>query len=239
MTSLAPFFMPLPIYNKRPSFQAQAKPPQCGMCPLKTRTYGFLGDAISPQARIGVMFDSPGQESIMNACAGQGRMESGWVYHNIIRQGYDRADVFITHVLRCGQRDLGYPTARDRLLAENNCRTYDKDLLTWQPNLFLISFGMDAVMKQSTLTQVVRRHVQKAFQFADEGYRPLILVGDHAASLIFPYGFQVGNGGIKAWHGHWFPGEWPFRATGAAAIREPDTPQAEPKSQYSFLGALK
>jgi hypothetical protein len=71
--------------------------------------------------------------------------------------------------------------------------------------MFLITLHPATLLRSSAPTRLVRKQVQKAFDFAAKGERPCILMGDKATGIIAPWA----HGGVKKWNGHWWYGSLP------------------------------
>lgn len=61
------------------------------------------------------------------------------------------------------------------------------------------------LMKVPAFTRLFKADIKKAFRFVEEGYRPCVLLGDKAMSMVFP---KFG-GGVKKWRGNFVEGKWP------------------------------
>lgn len=101
----------------------------------------------------------------------------------------------------CRPPGNNYPTGKLRKEAESFCRQYDDKLRAFNPNLFVVSLHPSALLRSSAATRLVRLDCQKAFKFAEEGYKVLLLMGDKAMGVFLPH-----LSGVKRWRGSYFEG---------------------------------
>jgi len=204
-----------------------AKPPSCSLCPCCPKTHGFIYDYVGRDPKLAVVFPSPSKDEVNERTPLAGNMGWWFLKHFIEPLGYTKENLVISYVLRCKQpwswRKKGddYPTGRDRELAETRCRQYDGTqasfgvpkqggLKAFAPNLALLTFEPKDVFKVNAYYRQIQVDFQKAKRFVECGYRPVVLCGTEAGSLIFKW--IEGAGGAKSNRGTFEELEngWPF-----------------------------
>jgi len=102
--------------------------------------------------------------------------------------GIKREEVFIGNTLRClppKHGDSHYPTGETRKKAEACCRYYDR----WpKADLAVINLHPAALLREPTPLPIVVRTLEKARDFALQGYRVISLFGGKAAKVCLKYG---------------------------------------------------
>ena len=215
MSTLAPIV----IKTSRPwaSGGITAKPPECHTCPWGRFSKGFCPDTIGTTPKLALLFAAPSKDDV-NAYRGLSEGMGFFILHNYIYPlGFKNNDLIISHILRCSLpwdrrlRREGYPAGIIRDKAEVACRIYDDrhggngvmllgGIKDWKPNLALITFNPKDVHRTPSYHRQLRRDMQKARDFVDKGYRPVVLFGGEPAELYFPY--IKGQGSAKGWRGH-------------------------------------
>ena len=199
-------------------FGPSRKPEGCQKCPFSSTGLSFVPDEYPENPLIAVLLEAAGRDEAIEGRPLVGKAGQLWMWELVGKLGYKRANVLISNTLRCRPPDNKYPTGKMRVGAEIACRQYDRisacdgqrrqrGIADWNPNLFLITFHPAAILRTRALMRLVRRDMQKAFEFAAQGYRPCVLMGDKALSLIAPWTW--GKGGVKAWRSHFWEGQWP------------------------------
>jgi hypothetical protein len=193
---------------------AYIRPEGCRNCVLASVSTGWVGDSNVTTPKIAIMGDTAQSEDLHNNEPFSSGLAWHFVRHHIERLGYQRSDILFTSVLRCRLAGFGkeaYPFEAIRANAENHCRQYDDRIHAFAPNRFLITYDLWGALKTPGIKKILARHVKRALDWAaDPAIRPMIFLGERPASLVYNYGFRTGNGGIKAWNGHWWDGNWPF-----------------------------
>ena len=187
-----------------------AKPSSCKMCPYSHIGQSFCPDYKPENPKIALLLEAPGATEIIENSplmgrAGQLMWEKITPYANL-----KRSDFLICNTLRCRPPDNKYPTSYLRRNAENNCRMYDKYLLDFDPNLFIITYHPASVFRQLVYLRLIQEDIKKAKDFYEKGYRPLVLMGDKAVSMVDTTPFKVGKGGLRMWRGHYWEGSWNY-----------------------------
>jgi len=140
-----------------------------------------------------------------------------WFKQLIEPLGRDRNEILICNVLRCRPPYNKYPTGTLRKAAEQSCRQYD-DRHQWRgdrvghagglrgfaPDLCIVTEHPASILhsRQVAKVKLIRKHMERAFQWADAGKRPLVLMGRTAAELVNPE--LMREGGLRRWFGHWW-----------------------------------
>ncbi len=188
------------------------KPEHCRLCALTAIGKSFVPDYIPEKPKIAFILDVPSKHAALD----QNPLASNDIEKLFITDlGYKKEDVLVSHVIRCVQPlnvygKVDYPKGYPKKQGEFNCRKYDNDGLTkFNPSLWLMSLHPRSIALVTCHYRQILRDVEKAFSFAEKGYRPAVLFGEDAAALYFPH--LQGNGGIKTFRGHYWLGESPFR----------------------------
>jgi hypothetical protein len=71
-------------------------------------------------------------------------------------------------------------------------------------------------METPALRWLIESDIKRAVKRADEGYRPLILMGKEAKELVAPWA----KGPVKSWRGHFYPGSWPWQEGSSLVVPE-------------------
>ena len=188
---------------------------------------GFVPDFIGSNPKIGILLDKPTKDEATNRQAftsGYSRFFFSTVGKEL---GISKENLIVSHVLRCASFE--YPTGKMKVDAERVCRSWDNKsvgpgglptisggLIKWDPNLFIITFGLDDCLEMSRSEKAksdafhacMINDFAKALRFAGSGFRPMVLMGKEPMHL-FPF-TRKWQGGVKAWRGHWWEGNWPF-----------------------------
>lgn len=199
-------------------FGVQRKPEGCQKCPHRSYGLSFVPDEYPPDPRIAALLEAPGKDEALECRPLWGKSGQLWTWELIGKLGYKRSDVLIANTIRCRPPENKYPTGQVRVGAETCCRQYDRisrrdgaqineGIATWNPNLYIVTFHPAAILRTRALMRLVRKDMEKAFSFAEQGYRPCVIMGDKALSLLAPW--TRGRGGVKAWRSHFWLGEWP------------------------------
>lgn len=181
---------------------ASRKPKSCEGCPYASTGLGFCPDDKPEKPLIAMMLEAPGQEEVLESRPLVGRAGRMWLWRLIGQNGYKRENVLICNTLRCNPPGNHYPTGQVRHGAEEWCRQYDTKLREFEPDMFLITCHPAMLLRTSAMMRLVQRDVKLAFEFAERGRRPLVLMGDKAKEVFAPWLV----GGVKRWRGHWWEG---------------------------------
>ncbi len=187
-----------------------AKPSSCKMCPYSMVGQSFCPDYKSENPKIALLLEAPGATEILDNTplvgrAGQLMWEKIVPYANL-----SRSDFIISNTIRCRPPENKYPSSFLKRNAENNCRRYDSYINDFDPNIFIITYHPASVFRQLVYQRLIQEDIKKAKEFYEKGYRPLVLMGDKAVSLLDDTPFKVGKGGLRMWRGSYFEGSWPF-----------------------------
>ena len=210
---------PLPkLFPNRPwqSSGISSKPDHCQKnCPFGNNSKsGFVLDYYGKDPKIGFMQSAPQNSDLISQVPWSGSWGWKWTKELLETHGLTRDNVVLMNVLRCGFKD--YPTGAAKIRAEKTCRYWDAfhnvnglpfsgGILHYNPNLYVITYDPTDWPKVGAYMQQTKLDVAKALRFADRGYRPLVLMGIEAVKLVAPW---LGPGGIKAWRGHWWEGDY-------------------------------
>ena len=118
--------------------------------------------------------------------------------------GLTRKDFSFAYILRCYPEGK-YPTGHCKVTAEKTCRQYDKQTIKkFKPTLFLATFAFRDVLETPSFTTLLFSTFKKALKMSEKE-KAAILMGQETVNLVNPY---LGKGGLKAWQGHFWKGEW-------------------------------
>ncbi len=205
---MATTILPINLLNRH--LGVSRKPPGCLTCAYHLIGNGFCPDLLPPDPIIGFFLEAPGETEIQERKPLTGRAGKLWVKRLVEKLGYKREDVFIGNTLRCRPNTDGvankYPLGDMARKAERACRQYDGQVRAFNPDLFIVSYHPAAILRTPALYRSTLRSVELAFTKAQEGYRPLCIMGDTALHLVAPHL----HGGLRVWNRHWFEGKWPF-----------------------------
>jgi hypothetical protein len=192
------------------------KPIECDTCKFSPASFGFVPDHYGDEAKLAIMLPYPDKEDANtqdSLASGMGK----YILHKYLHPlGFTKKTLLVSYVLRCCPRwnkrlrKPGYPTGKTRDNAEVSCRIYDNrhghegslvsgGLWAFNPNIFLITFNPRDSIKIPAYHRQLRIDFEKAREFVKRGYRPLVLCGNEASEMIFP--FIQGKGSAKAWRG--------------------------------------
>ena len=199
----------------------RGKPDGCKSCLYRGIGQGFCPDDVPAEPIVGILLEAPGGDEALEQRPMVGRAGQFWERRIINRLGYKREDVAIFNTIRCRPPNNEYPTGQIRTHAEQLCRQYDGvqgingklvpgGVRKFNPNLFIATFHPAATFRTPAIYRLILKDMEKAFRFgtSGKGYRPLVLMGDKALSLVAPW--TEGKGGLRKWRSHWWHGSWPF-----------------------------
>lgn len=196
MTSLTQF----------PASSPFEKPPGCRSCPYDTTGAGFVPTWRGQDPKVAFLLEAPGQEEFYEREPLVGASGKLFFKRFIEPLGYTRNNVILANVLGCRPHLNQYPTGQLRHDTERSCRQYDGvqgrkyggtmtlesgGLDGWDPTMFVCTYHPAFILRSWSLLRVLASDIEKAFRFAEQGERPLVLCGDKALSLVLP-GVQVG-----------------------------------------------
>lgn len=114
--------------------------------------------------------------------------------------GLRREHIFVQNVLRCKPPKIGdsnYPTGETRKEAEACCRMWDRHQ-QFKPDTAVITIHPAALVRDITPLPLAIEDCRKARDFAAQGRRVMLLVGDKAA-----HRFAGTPGNITYWRGNY------------------------------------
>lgn len=182
------------------------RPGACGSCPYGTTGCGFVPTWNSGRARVAWLAEAVGDTEIADKqplVGGTGR----FFMHIVERRGYTRADCLIANTLSCKPPENHYPTGRLRKDAEAYCRVFDGlqgiglepgGLASWPADCLVFSVHPAAVLRSQQMLPLLEAVVDKAFRLAEQGRKPLVLLGEIAKHLVAPEFCE----GVTKWIGH-------------------------------------
>jgi hypothetical protein len=177
-----------------------SKPEGCKGCPYRSIGAGFVPDDEGVNPKIAMVLEAPGEDEALNSKPLVGRAGKLWLKKLIEIHGYKREDVLIANTLRCRPPGNKYPIGKLKESAELHCRAYDDKIVKFDPDLYLVTIHPAMLLRSSAMTRLVQRDLAKAFEFAAQGYRPIVLAGETSKSLAASHL----HGGVKGWRGHWW-----------------------------------
>ena len=203
------------------------KPATCSSCPMAQEGSGFCPDWKGKgPIKLAFLLEAPGPNEILYHKPLVGKAGLLWEYAFFKPLGLSRDEVIIANTIRCfpgydkKTQDIKYPIGYTRDVAERTCRQYDGrhgedgelvhgGIEQWNPNLFYLTYHPAAVLRTRAYFFLVKKNVQRAFEFSRMGYRVCIVMGGKGAALVMSH--IEGSGGLDTWNGHWFEGEWRTR----------------------------
>ncbi len=190
------------------------RPASCATCRLHYAHHGFCGDYLPEKPVLAMVFDYPDKDAVLLGEPLIGALGDYWLNKLIRPLGYERKDILIVNTIRCKPPRGNFPVGTTAKHALAMCRQYDDrngpglkpgGIATFEPNLFVITEHPRALFLTPAMTRMVKRHFEKAFKRASEGWRVALLLGAQAMRLVAP---EL-EGGVQKWHGHTFTGAWP------------------------------
>lgn len=185
-----------------------SKPKPCGLCRVNYISTGFVADTGDPaKAQLAIVADSPSRSDLLEEKFWGGDTGRWYEKRHLTPHGLTRADVLFSSVIRCKPPLYDWPDGAMGKIGAQCCRQYDTKLIEFNPSIAIVSFGLDDIAKTPALFRLVQATFEKALRFRDRGFRPAILMGAHAAELVYPW-----MSGIKRWVGHFEEiNGWPFK----------------------------
>ena len=214
------------------------KPPGCRYCSMKNEGLNFVPDFMPPKAKILFVFSAPEKDDILENRPMAGNL--GWFRKTKLLDPLELKpwDVAMTNIIRCypGKdkfNKLAYPAASKRISCEKLCRQYDnrsllageivdRGIINFDPNVFIVTFGLDMLMAGAAFQHLMLSDVRKALATIPKGGRPAVLFGEPPTNLFAPYCFGAGQGGIKTWRGHIFEGSWKDLSVKSTDVKDVD-----------------
>ncbi len=208
----------LPVFGN-PGVFINQKPPSCSGCEQAAMGRGFCPDWISPTAKVAFLAERPDQNEILDRTPLAGSAGKAFLHHFVHRLGYTQGDINFSYILRCTD-DLGkYAKGPERYGAERHCRCYDTGLDTFNPDHYVITLRPDTIYKTWSLLRVLQNDIEKAFRLAQQGARPIVLLGEVSKRLVLP-GIEAG---VSKWRGHHGDLDWnAFRVRLGRDVKHPD-----------------
>jgi hypothetical protein len=212
---------PILVASRRPQVHAGIgeKPDACLSCPWTPYSKGFVPDTLfGGVPRLALVFAFPTKDDITEREGLSGDM-GGYILRNYVYPfGFKKAELLVSYVLRClppwsrRYQKYAYPTGRTKERAEVACRVHDKEIVKFDPNIFLITFSPREVLKVPSYRRQLLADMEKVKRLVSDGYKPLVLFGNEPAALHAP--FIEGRGGSKAFRGHFWEGKYKFANDG-------------------------
>ena len=204
----------------------RGKPDECASCPFSPYSGGFVPDWVGTDPKAAILLPFPTKDDINYKTPFSGDMGNYILRTYFAPIGLSRENLIISYLLRCKppwdkrMRKEKYPIGRTREVAETHCRIYDDrhgergkllpgGIRHFDPNIFLITFEPKDVFKVPSYFRQLNTDIRKLRMFINEGYRPLLLMGNEPAELFAPY--IVGKGSSKTWRGHFFEDTYKFK----------------------------
>lgn len=198
------------------------KPSLCVNCPNHgaPNSTGFVGDYIPPQAKFLLVKYQPLVREINYR-----HNDPTFFDPYIIGLGISSEDFGIVNIVRC--RESGKKSIEETLKVTKLCRKYDDlcasedgkvgtgGLVTFNPDMALITFDVVKAEQTSAMKIFLRKAFEWAVEYANKGFKPLILSGLEASRTVFPDLFSNQDSkdretSFRNWIGHWAPTSWPI-----------------------------
>jgi hypothetical protein len=205
----------------------RGKPETCNMCLFSQSGVAFVPDYIPDTAKVVYVFSHPRQSDAADQKPLSGNWGELMKKLLITDLGHKVEEVGLVNTIRCMPPKIttrsgpaySYPTGSIQRSAESTCRQYDdaafKDglltpggLITFNPNVFLTTLDIDSMLEVTAYKFMIQRDLEKAWEFAEEGYRVAVLFGSEVLSICAGHL----KGGSKRWRGTFWEGFWPFEA---------------------------
>lgn len=183
------------------------KAPECTSCGY---TVGFSTcfDSFPPGAKFTILLDAPSGDDILYGRPLSGKRGDFLEWRLLKPLGLTKADVAVSHVIRCKPGFKAYPTGKWRHAAEEHCRVFDDcagrdrstpGLKSWNQDMFVITLDPFMLLQTPAPTLFILAHLEKAMRFVARGRRPIVCMGSVPMNHIAPHL----HGGVKRWSGHW------------------------------------
>lgn len=186
----------------------KGKPFLCKTCSYAPIGTGFCEDFYPENPKILIIMEYPGKEDVVNNQPLSGKMGKFIAYKLFSPLNISRNDLVICNVIRCHPPDGIYPTGTYKNKAELACRQHDNQIKKFDPEVFVITFDLKTILKESAFLDLAQRDISRALDFSNMGYKTAVLMGEKAISLKFQVPFNPGKGGLKSWRGHYFFSKW-------------------------------
>ncbi len=173
------------------------KPPECASCPYAPKSTGFVPDQFPADPRFAVILKMPGKEELVNGVPMSGKAGRYWEREFLEPIGVKKSDLIIANVIRCYPHGGNFPTGKDRIAACRMCRQWDRIEKEFKPNVVGVTFNPAALMRNPQQTKFLRRALERAAEYARQGLRPLLLMGEEAVEVYAPWL----QGALKRWQG--------------------------------------
>ncbi len=183
--------------------------------PMAYKGSGFCPDYVPTNPKIAMLLEAPGENEILDHSPLVGKAGKFWTKRLIEVLGYTREDVLISNCGRCRPgSDNQFPTGFLRKQVLECCRHYDTKhgaadgsllkggISQFAPNFYIVSYHPASILRTPALYRPTLRAVEFAFQKYKEGYRPCVLMGGVATSLVAPELGKEPN--LKRWQRHYF-----------------------------------
>lgn len=141
------------------------KPKTCEGCPLYESGKGFVRPTVIANSyKLLVLGEAPGRNEVEEGLPFVGA-SGHWLRRNVLENcGLREDECVFDNTIRCllGNKSGGYPTGKDRIAAEEQCRQYD----VWAqfPNVPLLLVGAKAIGQYMLDDRVSRWHGNVVFR---------------------------------------------------------------------------
>jgi len=120
--------------------------------------------------------------------------------------GYEREDVLICNVLRCGQVKNQYPIGKLRIKAEEYCREWDDKLMRYDPQVSILTYHPAFTFRVPQVMKLIVAAFRVAWDLSEQGFRPIVIMGEKgikAKGLEFlRTNFHPPESSMKNWQRH-------------------------------------
>ena len=195
------------------------KPSLCCTCPRHGDATGFVGDNIPSTAKFLVIKYQPTNEDI-NLRQNDYELFNAYTRKLHISNG----DFGIVNLLRCKSPREAEPVASlhklikicrryDNLRADTDGKLISGGLLDFVADSAIITFDYRTAIKAPAFKVFLARAFEWARDMVRRGHRPIILMGQEVAGVVFPELFSHQEfdreTSFRQWIGHWGMIGWP------------------------------
>ncbi len=147
-----------------------------------------------------LLLKMPGKDELIQGEPMIGKAGKYFEKEFLEKLGISREMVMICNTIRCFPNSKDFPIGRLKKDAINACRHWDGGIRAFKPDVIGVTFNPAALLRNPQQTRMVRRALERAVEYAKEGHRPLLLMGEEARDAYAPWL----EGALKWWQGHFY-----------------------------------